>query len=517
MQLKLSPLVGANVTPVERQVRLLLFAVWLVLVGWFLAGHVFWRDEVRAFSLALSGSNILDMLGNVHGEGHPALWYLILRGAHELFPYREVLPIAGAVLGIAAMAVFTFCSPFRIPIVALVLFSLYGAFDYVAVARNYGIAALVMFGLAALYDRVRNSLWLGFMLAVLCNTNVPGCFLAAAFLLFRFVEMLADGSAPTKREWLIFAGNALLAALGAGLCFITVYPTFNDAAVSSNAHDLGFGSAAAALLDSERGFSHLGYGPLLLLFSCLGLVRRPAAIIAAIAGLLALKLFFYFIYPSSYRHEALFVVFLVSLYWITARGAGGNWRRKWPLDWVEVFGTLAAVVLLAMQSVLLIAPIKLQAAGVPYSHSADLAKLLRKPELAGAIVMGDPDTILESLPYYVDNPLWFLRQQRFGKVVRLSEDARRQLSLDDIVADAERLHRNNGRPVVFLSYLRIQRGKDVRARVMYDDETFGGRDAVDRFLSSMELIARLRPSWGNGEEYDVYVLRAEPSGSKSAP
>ena len=47
-------------------------------------------------------------------------------------------------------------------------------------------------------------------------------------------------------------------------------------------------------------------------------------IFAAIAGLLGLKLFFYFIYPSSYRHEALFIVFLLSLYWMTAKGAGGS-------------------------------------------------------------------------------------------------------------------------------------------------------------------------------------------------
>lgn len=505
LQLKLSPLVGGDVTERDRRIRLLLFVPWLALVAWLLSGHVFWRDEVRAFSLALSGSNVIEMLRNVHGEGHPALWYLILRGAHDLFPYREVLPIAGAVLGIGAMAVFAFWSPFRIAVIALVLFSLFGAFDYVVVARNYGLAALVMFGLAALYSQVKDSLWLGVILATLCNTNVPSCFLAAGFLLFRFVELLTDGSKPARREWLIFAGNALLAAVGAALCFITVYPTFNDAAVSSNSSDLGIANLLAALLDAKRGFAHTGYGPLLLAISCLGLIRRPAAICTAIAGLLALKLFFYFVYPSYYRHEALFLVFLLSLYWMTAKGAGGTWLRKQPLDVVQLFGSIAFIGLLVLQSVLLISAIKLQNSGIPFSRSADVAKLLRKPELSGAIVMGDPDTILEALPYYVDNPLWFLRQQRFGNVVRLSENARRKLSLDDILADAERLHRRTGRPVVFLSQLKIQPGKEVRGVVMYDDQTFGDRQAVNRFLSSTRFVASLRPSWGTAEDYDVYV------------
>lgn len=502
MQLKFSPLVGHSVT---RRDRVLLVIVWLALVGWFLSAHVVWRDEVRAFSFALSGSNVFEMLRNVHGEGHPALWYLILRGAHDLFPYREVLTVAGAVFGIVAMAVFAFWSPFRIFVVALVLFSRFGAFDYVVVARNYGIATLVMFSLAALYHRIKNSLWLGLILAILCNTNVPSCLLAAGFLLFRFVEMLRDEQTPTMREWLIFAGNAALAAVGAALCFMTVYPTFNEAAVSSNSSDLSVSNFIAGLLDTRNGFTDLGYSSPLLLVSCVGLIRKPAAICAAIAGLIGLKLFFYFIYPSAYRHEALFIVFLLSLYWMVSKGAGGSWRHKWPLDFAQLFGVLVFIGLLMVQPVLLILPIKLQAAGIPYSRSAEVAQLLRKSEFSGAIVMGDPDTILETLPYYVDNPLWFLRQQRFGKVVRLSENARRELSLDDILADAERLHRQTGRPVVFLSHEKIEPGKDLRTRPMYDDETFGGRESVNRFLSSTRLIAPLRPSWGNGEDYDVYV------------
>ena len=113
----------------DRVGRVLLFACWCVLAGWLWWTHVVWRDEVRAFSLALSGSNLAGMLHAVHGEGHPALWYLILRGAHDLFPYREVLPAAGALFGIAAMAMVAFLSPFRLWVVAMVLFSGYGAFE----------------------------------------------------------------------------------------------------------------------------------------------------------------------------------------------------------------------------------------------------------------------------------------------------------------------------------------------------------------------------------------------------
>jgi hypothetical protein len=500
----MSPLVGVGTARPDLRDRLLLFIFWLALVLWLLWGHVFWRDEVRALSLALSGSNIVQMLHSVHGEGHPALWYLILRGAHDVFPYREVLPVAGAIFGIGAMALVAFFSPFRFIIIALILFSGYGAFEYVVIARNYGIAALVMLGIAALYGRIRNTLWLGVILLILCNTNVPSCILAAGFLLFRFVEMLTDGSTPGRRDWLIFAGNALLAAIGAILCFLTVYPTFNDAAVSSNFSDLSAAKIGAALLDSTRGFSHLLLGPAVVAISCLAFVRKPAALCAAIAGFLILKLFFYFIYESFFRHEILYLIFLLSLLWMTANGAGGTWRERWWMR-VEPIGSWSFVALLAVQTVTLVNPVRDRLKGIPYGPAADVAKLLKQPALSGAIVMGDPDTMLESLPYYVDNPLWMLRQQRFGKVVRLTEYARRQQTLDDVLADADRLHRQTGHPIVFLSHVPLRRDKSERMGVMYDYQTILTPEAVKRFSSSTRHIASLRESRLSDENYDVYV------------
>ena len=488
----------------ERDIRarIILFTLWSLFVLWLISTHIFWRDEARAFSIALSGANFAEMLHNIHGEGHPALWYLILRSAHDLFRVRAVLPIAAAVIGFGMMAIFTFRSPFRLPIVALVLFSLFGAFEYVVMARNYGISALVMFALAALYPRVRNSFWFGIILALLCNTNVPAGLLAASFLLFRFVEMISRTDRASRREWLIFAGNAVLAAAGALLCFVTVYPTPNSAAVSANFGTPTPAKILAALVGSEAGFSSLGLQPLLLAVSCLGFIRRPAALAAAIAALIGLKLFFYFIYPAAYRHEALYLVFLLSLYWIVAEGAGGTWRERPWMHPLQLAGTAVFVAVLFLQTVLLLNPIVPQIKGIPFSRAADASKLLQRPELAGAIVMVDPDTMGESVAYYSDHPIWFLRQQRFGTVTKLN-DARKTMTLDDILGDAEQLHRQTGRPIVFLSHAAIRPDPDPPF-VMWHDKTIMTTEGVNHFLSSTRLIARLRPA-ATDESYDVYV------------
>jgi hypothetical protein len=483
----------------------LLFICWSALVAWLWWNHVFWRDEVRAFSLALSGSSFLEMLKNVHGEGHPALWYLILRAAHDVFPYREVLPIAGAVFGVAAMALVAFLSPFRLVAIALILFSAYGAFEYVVVARNYAIAALVMLGLAAMYGRVRNTLWLGTLLAILCNTNVPSCVLAAGFLLFRFIEILTDSSRPTRRSWLIFAGNVSISAAGAILCFLTVYPTVNDAAVSTNLINAGPVAIVAALLDGEKGFSHLMLPPVFLLVSCLAFVRKPAALGAAIFGFVILKLFFYFVYESFYRHEILYIFYLLSLFWITAERAGGAWPQKRWMAYAQPVGAWTFVVLLAAHTLALLAPVSEQLHGNPYSNSAEVAKLLQQPALSGAIVMADPDTLLEPLPYYVQNPLWMVREQRFGKVVRLTENARKELTLDDILADADRLHRQTGRPILFLSHVQLSPERRERAVVLFHDATTITPASIRRFLAATRHVSSLREVELSDENYDVYV------------
>ena len=512
MESTLLSLVAEDSTRASRRIRVILFFAWLALALWFCASHIFWRDEVRAFSLALSGANYVEMLRNVHGEGHPALWYLILRGAHDLFPYREVLPVSGAVIGIASMAVFAFRAPFRPLVLAMVMFSFWAAFEYVAVARNYGISALVMFSIAALYGRIRNNLWFGVMVALLCNTNVPSCILAAAFMLFRFIEMLTEKARPTRRDWLIFAGNSVLAALGAYLCFRTVYPTFNDAAVSSNMTHLTLASFGKAFADSEWGFSHIGFDAwhgipinfILLCLSTLGLIRRPGAFIAALTGLVALKLFFYLVYVSYYRHEIQYVIFLLSMYWLEAEGFGGSWPRQRSFGTLRQLGNACLIALLMLQSVKLLSVVRAELSGAPFSRIADVAELLKRPELKGAIVMGDPDTMLEPLAYYADNPVWFLRQQTFGRVVRLSNNARINLSLTDILADAERLHAATGRPIVIVSHLVLQTKKYSSTRVMFRDATVMRPNEVAKFLASTRHIASLRPSESD-EEYDVYV------------
>jgi hypothetical protein len=506
----ISPIIADQVTARRRRARIILFLVWIALVLWMVSNHAFWRDEVRAFSLAQSGSNFSEFFRAIHGEGHPAIWYLLLRGAYEVVPDHAVLPVVAATVGIATGAMVAFRSPFRLGIIFLILFSNFALFEYSVVARNYGISALVMLILAALYPQVRGNLWLGILAAILANTNVPAAILASCYLLLRLVELLSERSGADRRTWLIFAANCAVAALGAYLCFRTIYPTFNDGAVSPNMGSINPISMLWAVFYSQEGFVRI-LGPpaiqqIMLFLVLLGFVNRPAPLLAAIAGYLMLKLFFHFIYPSAYRHESLYLVFLLSLHWIGARGRG---KREDDQTYTAVYavGAWAFVQILAVQTYTLTRPLAAAWVGMPYSRAAEAAKLLEEHKLTDAIIMADPDPIAETLAYYSSNPLWFLREQKFGKVVRLTNRGRTNLTLDDVLSDAERLHRQTGRPIVFLSLLKLEPVHKIR-HMMYENTTTLTPESVLRLKRTMRMIADLRPAYTD-EEYEIYVYPAE--------
>lgn len=144
-----------DTTP-RRGIAWALFGIWAAIVLCASWHHAVWRDEVRAFSFALNGQNILAMFSGLRGEGHPAIWYLLLRGAHSLWPHPQVLKVVAVGVAAAAALVFLFHAPFRWPLKALFLAGNCFLYEYSVTARNYGISMLVMFLFATYYPRHRD-------------------------------------------------------------------------------------------------------------------------------------------------------------------------------------------------------------------------------------------------------------------------------------------------------------------------------------------------------------------------
>jgi hypothetical protein len=241
-------------------------------------------------------------------------------------------------------------------------------------------------------------------------------------------------------------------------------------------------------------------------------VRRPAALIAAWVALVAFSVFFVAVYGGAYRHQALWLIFLLSLYWIAGRGerrpgAGPGRERLRTAGLVFFAGLLALQVVLGMRYVVPVA------AGHPESRSRDLAALMaRHPELRQATLIADPDFLLEPLPYYLPNRTYLLRENRFGNVVVFTRHARLHLDLTDILAKAEELRENTQQPVVILLTHRLDPGAPAGTfEEGYDWDLSTSPESVQAFRAATRQIGSFAPACCSNENFDVYALdRASP-------
>ncbi|MCC8968549.1 hypothetical protein H8A95_41300 [Bradyrhizobium sp. Pear76] len=499
---------------------LLLLAGWIALAGFQISRHVMWRDEVRALTIALNGDDVIAMLRGLHGEGHPALWYLLLRGAHAVFNRVEVLPGVAFAVGLVTVALLIFRSPFPRPLVLLLITGHALLFEYVVMARNYGISALFLFAIAACYPAHRDrGVLLGMLLLLLANTNVVGAIMVGAFLLFWLLDMLASQretqlDTPGWRwspQLTNFAINAIIATIGVAICAVTMLPTYNDAAARDWSHASPLTAAILSLVNP--GATSLGAlfanllpgiaGSVLLFAATLGLLPRRPAFLAAIAALLLTSLFFAVAANGAYRHAAVWLCFLITLYWI-------GWSKVATASdgLLPAIGRVSLLLVLAIQTAAGINDLRNAATGIVASRSADLGRLIAsRADLANAVILSEPEYLVEALPYYVRNPVYLARDHRFGSVVIFSRKGRMDSDLGETLRLARELRDTRGAPVIILLAYRLD---EITPDQIYDEgkdwRTFRASAAQIRdFREATTMIRRFGPA-RTDESFDVYLL-----------
>ncbi|MBY3379585.1 hypothetical protein [Rhizobium laguerreae] len=511
--------------------KALIFTVWLTLASALCWSETVWRDEVRALSLALQGDNFIDMLRRMHGEGHPALWYILLRAAYVVVGSPVVLKVVALTVAAAAAYLLVFRLKLPLSIMLLSLFSSFSIFEYAAMSRNYGISMLVIFLIVLNWERgARNGILLGLLFALLANTNVHSVVLVGGFLAYWFFDLLLARPRPPLTEYRAFAAAAAIAAVGVVLCFVTVYPTFNDTgqndlsgknfalfalgalAVPSSHFMEFYPNRVLELVVAYPLASHVfaALMSVLIYASLLALANRRPAMIAAGLVLLGLSLLFTLVYPGGYRHQALWLVFMIAITALTGHtqheGAGGIEAA----GGIVKFGRLCFLILLALQVVSGIEKVNLAfIAEIPLSRSKDFGAFMQShPDLKDAVIMADPDYLVEALPYYVSNRTYLLREERFGAIVRYTRNARLSLSLADILQTARRLQQSEHVPVVILLSQRLdQITAPVSLRESYVWRLSLTPEDISAFQSATSLVKRFGPVAGSDETFDAYVLK----------
>jgi len=492
--------------------------LWLLIVVGGLRHHEFWRDEGRALSLALMSDTVWHLPSAIQGEGHPLLWYSLLRLAHEVWPSPGVLPLVSVLCGGFGVAVFLWRGPFPTWWKALFVFGALPLYEYAVMARNYGISMLLMFAFAAvLCQRKSSAVVLGGLLFLLAQTNVHSALLVP---LLAVVWLSRWRAAPERPHGTADIGLGLaLAGCGLLCTLLTVYPARHtlitgDLSMTAYAGGNYVKGIALAVIEPGHFFRRITLLPsvlstLLLMAAAAGLVRRPWLLGVALLGLWANAALFALVYAGEARHQGVWFVFLISLYWIATRTAGQGKDAKAPAWRLAAFrgslyGVLPVILMIQCATSLSLLSRDWQE---ELSKSAALAHAVAQdPSLTGALIVAQPDEFLEAIPYYLGNPTFLLRERKPGNTATWSLALPRSMSLGDDLQQIRQLRAQTGRPVVLIlshrwpddspdSVLKEDFGREFKASSEAKREL--ARDST-RLLLGKDALR---------ENFDAYVFR----------
>src|SRR5438132_8487741 len=91
----------------------IIFVAYALVLVWLVARHEVWRDEVRAYSIARTATDPIDLIRHsLADEGHPGLWHLMLWVGASVFQTPAVVKAASYLVAIAFSGLVFFGSPF---------------------------------------------------------------------------------------------------------------------------------------------------------------------------------------------------------------------------------------------------------------------------------------------------------------------------------------------------------------------------------------------------------------------
>src|SRR6266705_800719 len=109
----------------SRKTAWLITLLYSLLVVPLSSQHVLWRDEARALNIVMASGSVPELFQNLHNEGHPALWNLVLYAGFLITHSSLILKASSLAIAIAAVIVFLSRAPFALRHKILYIFGVF--------------------------------------------------------------------------------------------------------------------------------------------------------------------------------------------------------------------------------------------------------------------------------------------------------------------------------------------------------------------------------------------------------
>jgi hypothetical protein len=504
-------------------IAVVLLGIWLGLVIFIVTKHEFWRDEVRALSLARTAISPFDLYGLTQYDGHPILWYLLLFIGKSIGNTPLILPITSIIIAFSAVSVFMFISPFPFWIRCLFIFSSFPLYEYSVMARNYGISMLLLFVSAILYrNRGKHPFLLAFVLFLLANTNVHSTILVCLIAVIWAWDMVIDQrmASDNVHNFLRYLPFVIIFT-GVLLCVIWTIPRENTIVTIAPVRNMSLPELADSLLKAAldamlhpgQTFSKivLGDSPLfvsvLLYLVVFGLINRPNLFLVALGSQVAFGVLFRVGYAGAYRHQGLFLVFMLFLYWlfIDSLNYRTMTRMKHLLFNIGFYGSMLILILvninIGIHSILTDIYQEM-------SSSKSFGEFLNNSETyQDAIIVPEPDYLVESLPYYAINLIYLPRESRFSPTVSFTTEANYCISLGELLSTASTFKTRYNQPIlIVLGHFSVGPSQDGKINFSFNKIFSWSSRELEDFNKATIFIAEFTDSISD-ENYRIYAIK----------
>ena len=440
------------------------FAGYIALVVTVALHHEMWRDEVRALSVAKGTVSWGALLAQLPQEGHPILWYAVLRAGFAAAHSNAILPVAALAIAAAAAWLILRYAPFPPWLRFLAVFGAFLGYELSVSARNYGIGVLLMILSCIAFRRRRESpLVLGVLLLLLANTSIHGAVATLLILLYWALDVIGSKSDSNQYSTGTL-GAFLIACAGIAFALFSAKPT-PDMAWAVSLGTLDYGKVVKSIL-MDPGKGLLGHkttsitavselpwrlagidsaiASRIIVDLCIAwlfwsLRKHGRALITLAVAIIGFEIFFRNIYTAGLRHEGILLFLIFSICWMETERANDSPRIA-----------LGLLPFFALQAIALVFLVH-RAIAYPESSSKAYGEFIRgNPRYANAILMSEPDYLMESLPYYVPNPIFMPRQSELTDHVYFGTTGRRRadLTLAQLMTTADSVSCAAKRPVL---------------------------------------------------------------------
>jgi hypothetical protein len=448
------------------------------------------------------------------------LWFFLLYIGTIFTNSPVILPVISIMVALAAVVIFMLYAPFPLWFRILFIFSGLPVYEYSVVARNYGISMLLLFLVAHLYSkRKEHPLLLATLLALLANTNIFALLISCLIFglwLWSFWSERQKGIKPVSKRALISLSLIFFSGVVMSMLFIAPRENSNLVSEGIDLHIRNLVSVAIhSILRPDLSFNMFFSGWLppffrisLLYLVIIGLIGRPKLMVAAFTTQLFIGMFFRIFLVGSYRHEGIYLIFIVALYWMLLaepeRISRDLIRRNLMYAGLYIGLTLLVLSNTARGKFLVMSDIR-----GDFSSGKALGEFLNHDTaVKNAIIVAEPDFHMETLPYYADNLIYLPRERRFGNTVSWNYDSDSVLTLGGLLSSAREIRRNKSGPVLIVVGDPVRLGP-AGEEILYPFQrkfSWTREEFID-FDTSTILLRDFNKAYAYKENYRVYMLK----------